>query len=162
MLRVTLLWYEMQQAASVGVSRQVESLRKGLKDAHGFTGSGWDCHIEGAAGELAFAKAMGFYFSGSVNEFGKADIGTRIQVRTRSSHTNDLIVRDGDKDDDIFVLVTGKAPDFLVQGWTHGKTAKQAKYKKSHGGRAEAYFVPQYALRPFPGSDEEFMRAVGG
>lgn len=146
-MRVTLEWFEVMLAATVGVRRQLEALRRGRPDCHGFDGAtGWQVHIEGACGEMAFAKATGRYWSGSVNTFKiGGDVGA-IQVRTRSREDYDLIVRDDDRDEDIFVLVIGQAPTYRVVGWIRGMDGKRACWRQRYGNRPVAYFIPQHAL----------------
>lgn len=145
---VRLSWYELWIAASVGAKRQIEALQRGLPDQHGFTGeNGWNLHLEGAAGEMAAAKAMNRFYSGSINTFKDGgDVGA-IQVRTRSKSEYELIVRANDRDDDIFVLVTGRSPAFTVHGWIRGRDAKQTRWLRTHGNRPAAYFVPTGELR---------------
>lgn len=148
MIDVLLTPYELEMAAIQGMRRQIEAVQKGLGHIAGYEGIGWDIHIEGAAGELAFAKAINRYWSGSVNTFKTGgDVGA-LQVRTRSKHSYELLVRDGDRDDDLFVLVTGTAPHFKVWGWIYGRDAKRPEWKQTHGNRPAAYFVPHGALIP--------------
>jgi len=149
-IKVELSQVEAFLASQVGSFRNTKSLAHGSPDAFGLSAEkdGWGLHIEGAAGEMAAAKALNIYWSATVNTFKKGgDLGDRIQVRTRSKHDYELLVRPSDRDDDIFVLVTGKSPRFLVHGWISGQEAKQASYLKTHGGRDPAYFVPHRALR---------------
>jgi hypothetical protein len=136
-------------AAQIGVLRQLEAVRKGLPDRHGFDGdTGWTIHIEGAAGEIAAAKALGLYWGGTVNTFKtEGDVGN-IEVRTRSKPHYDLLVRDNDKNESVFVLVTGKSPKYNVVGWILGKDAKKTEWYADYGNRPPAYFVPQNCLRP--------------
>ena len=146
---VTLSNYELFAAASVGIRRQIEALQDGLPDSAGFEGEGWSNHIEGAAGECAYAKFQDRFWSGSVNTFkSTGDVGA-TEVRTRSRPDYDLIVRDNDPNDAYFVLVVGTAPRFRVVGWIRGADAKRPEYRKEHGGRPAAYFVPQTELQPF-------------
>lgn len=148
-LTVTLEWFEISAAAQVGVCRNVEAIRAGYSPRLRGKDAMWDRHVLGALGECAFAKATGRYWSGSVNTFKSGgDVGSTIQVRTRSKHDYDLIVREDDKDGDIYVLVTGGPQDFRVHGWMRCEDAKARKYVNNHGGYGEAYFVPQRALRP--------------
>ena len=132
----------------IGLQRQIESFRKNLTPKLGYWS--WHSHIEGALAELAVAKALNTYWSGSVNTFGAADIGTDIQVRLRKQRADepppDLIVRPADNPDCVYVLVVGESPNFTVVGWISGAAAKQECYKQNYGGRGEAYFVPQYSL----------------
>jgi hypothetical protein len=146
---VSLTPVEMQQAAMIGVLRQIESIRLRLKDSFGADpDNGWSLNIEGAAGEMAVAKILDLYWGMPVNTFKRGgDVG-HIQVRTRSRHHSELIVRPGDRDDDVFVLVTGRSPHFQVHGYIAGGQAKQRCWLHGYGGRPPAYFVPQSALHP--------------
>lgn len=147
-------------ASQVGSMRNTKSLAQGNQDAFGLSADkdGWGLHIEGAAGEMAAAKALNIYWAGTINTFKKGgDLGARIQIRTRSRRDYELLVRPADRDEDIFVLVTGKSPHFEVHGWITGRDAKQADYLKTHGGRDPAYFVPHRALGRL---DELKMREI--
>lgn len=145
---MTLEWYEISRAALVGVSRNVEAMRMGCHNRR-TASDDWSIHVVGALGECAFAKASGRYWSGGVNTFkATADIGRSIEVRTRSSHSYDLIVRDADADDSAFVLVTGGPRDFVVHGWMRGRDAKRPEFLANHGNHGAAFFVPKEALLP--------------
>lgn len=144
---VELSWHEVAMASEIGRLRQLSAVKNGLTDRHGYDGVGWTEHIEGACGEMAVAKALNIYWNGSVDTFSAHDL-PGLQVRTRSKHDYELIVRKGDSDEACWVLVTGKAPRYLVHGWIRGRDAKQAKWWEAHGGRPAAYFVPQCSLRP--------------
>ena len=146
---IVLTESEMLTAALIGARRQLGALLAGRVPGAGFTGLGWDVHVEGAAGELAFARFRNLYWSGSVGTYRRGgDVGP-IQVRTRSRADYDLIVRNTDRSEDIFVLVIGTIPRFEIIGWIRGGDAKQPQYLKRHGDRPAAYFVPRSALRPF-------------
>lgn len=147
-IEVRLSPYEIDMAANVGLRRQLEALRSGLKDCHGFEGDGWGVHIEGAMGEMAFAKASGMFWDGSVNTFRiQGDVG-RVEVRTRSQHQYELIVRDNDKDDSYYVLVTGKYGEYQIRGYIVGAKAKKPRWSRTHGNRPAAFFVPHGAMEP--------------
>lgn len=148
-MRVKLEPYELIQAALVGSHRHVSSIAKGLEDKYGAEKGGWNLHLEGACGELAFAKAADAFWSGSVDTFSKGgDVG-KVQIRTRSKPEYDLIVRAKDRDEDLFVLVVGVAPEYEVVGAIRGGDAKQDRWEKSYGGRPSAWFVPKDELLPF-------------
>lgn len=143
-----LEWYELSRAALVGVSRHVEALRLGCQRRVGSSDE-WSVHVLGACGECAFAKATGRYWSGGVSTFkSAADVGESIEIRTRSNHHYDLIVRDDDRDESAFVLVTGGPQEFYVGGWIYGADAKRPEFRANHGNHGAAYFVPHHALRP--------------
>lgn len=147
---VRLEWYELQQAAIVGINRRIKALHAGGKETHGFDGDrAWTVDIEGAAGELAVAKVLGVYWSGSINTFKfGADVG-HLQVRTMGKEHYGLLIRPNDDDAAIFVLVVGRAPQFRVVGFIRGIDAKKQEWFQSFGnGRPAAYFVPQDRLEP--------------
>lgn len=149
MVEVELNWHELMQAGHVGMLRHIEAVTQGRPDLHGFDGdSGWHTHCEGACGELAVAKVFNRYYNGSVNTFREGgDVGA-VQVRTRSKHDYELLVRDRDRDDDVFILVTGRAPRFRVVGWIKAGDAKRPEWSNTYGNRPAAYFVPHAALHP--------------
>lgn len=150
MIEVNLTEYEMAAAAQTGALRQIRAIRDGYdqnyskKTASNF----WQRHIEGACGEIAVAKALGQYWGGSVSTFKKqGDIdGTGWEVRTRSRHNADLIVRPDDVADRVFILVTGTAPRYRVHGWIKASDAQSDEYKKFYVGVGDAFFVPQNKL----------------
>jgi hypothetical protein len=81
-LVVGLAWFEVEAAKSVAKLRRDEKHRLGLRDKYGYAaGDPWDCEVNSAAAEIATAKAANLYWSGGVNTFKGADVGTKIQVR---------------------------------------------------------------------------------
>lgn len=147
-VQVTLTPTESRAAILTGAERQIDALARGLRDRAGTGDDTWTLHIEGAAGEMAAAKALGRYWQMPVATFKHGgDVGD-LQIRTRSHHSFELIVRDDDRDTDVFLLVTGRIPRFQVHGWIRGGDAKRAEWRKQHGEREAAYFVPQNELRP--------------
>jgi len=145
-VNITLTQPEMVIASVVAGLRQ--SGAAGLPEAHGATADedGIGRHFLGAAGEIAAARALGRYWGGDVGTFKRADIGRDIQIRTRSQHWHDLIIRDDDDPDHVFILVTGQPPHMRVHGWYRPADGLRPDWRKPHGGRPEAWFVPQSAL----------------
>lgn len=144
---VVLTWSEVAQAALAGVLRHVESKQLARPDAHGAEDEdGWGIDIEGAAGELAVAKCLDRYWCGK-GKFRGADLGP-WQVRTAASHEDCLILRRGDRDGEVFILVTGTAPRFRVRGWIRGVEGKREEYARNPHGRGVAWFVPVTRLHP--------------
>lgn|SRR5262245_13193766 len=147
MTTITLTWSEVRIAALVGCQRHVEALSRQLQNRQRADDDGWRIHIEGAAGEMAAARALGMYWPMTVNTFRSAgDVG-RIEVRTRSRADYQLIIRDDDRDQAPFVLVRGQIPTFDVVGWTYGGHGKRPEWLRAYGGREAAYFIPDAALR---------------
>jgi hypothetical protein len=156
---VELSLTEMLNAANVGIVRHYESSRRKHKSAHGFVEDATTAltiDIEGAMGEVCVAKVLDRYYEGTVNTFKDADIGKDIQVRCRSKHDYDLIVREDDNPDHYYIHVTGTAPHYCIRGWMRGDEAKQAKYLAGHGGRVPAYFVPAKDLKKIPLQNKAF------
>jgi hypothetical protein len=149
-ITVSLTAAELHQAAMIAVQRQIENLFAGRRDAHGASRDvGWSLHIEGAAGEMAFAKWAGLYWSGNIGNLSADDVGA-TQVRTRSRHDYDLILHPSDPDNRVFVLVTGTAPEFRLVGWIWGGEGKRPEFWSDPARGRPAFFVPQSALHPMP------------
>ena len=159
---VTLTWYEVSVAIHLVGLRHTESLRKNMKDKHGYKGRDIQDNFYGMLGEIAFAKAIDKYFPMTVNTFKEADIGINWQVRTVGSNKNrDLIVRPADPSKHKYVLVeiskeleTGHraSNDYIatIHGWIEGTNAKDPKYLSDFGqpDRPKAYRIPKKDLRP--------------
>jgi hypothetical protein len=147
---ITLEPYEVHMAASTAVQRCVSSIKDNRSNAHGYSkGSGWSDNIEGACAELVVAKYYNIYWNGSVDTFKSADLGSKIQVRWTWSHNYSLIVRPADSEKDVYILVSGYAPNFRIQGFLYGEDAKNSMYLRNDGsGRPDGYFIPNENLIP--------------
>jgi hypothetical protein len=158
-VKVVLTNREMSMAAECGIMRNLAAIIDNRPDANGFADEtgGWNAHIEGACGEVAAAKLLGRFWSPTVNTFHAPDIAGSIQVRTRSRHDYDLLVRPSDDPVHAYVHVTGRAPTFLVWGFIIGEQARRAEWLKRHGGRPAAWFVPKAALGSV---NELFLRGL--
>jgi hypothetical protein len=149
---VNLNKYEMVMASQIGLERKLLAIEHGHKDNHGFEGPGWNEDIEGACGEMAVAKYLGVYWAGGMgDEFKSPDLGDKIQIRTTPRHDGSLIVRKDAKDEHIYVLVTGEAPNFFLRGFISAADAKRDEFVRAPNGRPPAWFVPQYALSSIDG-----------
>jgi hypothetical protein len=145
-VEITLSNQEMMVAAYAGCRRTVASRARGLVPEFGNNPLEiWGMDVEGAAGEMAAAKALNLYWDGAVNTFHRGDVGP-IQIRTAIAHDRCLIVRDRDSDEDHFVLVTGLMPTFRIHGWIRGADAKRPEWLRAPQGRPPAWFVPQSEL----------------
>lgn len=144
---VKLQWYELIACANVGLHRRIESIRHQFKDGKGFNlpGERWDIDIEGSCAEQALAKWLDVYYTGSVNEPKGKDVGD-FQVRLSRSSDPYLIVPKHNNPDDIFVLVTGRAPSFTLLGWIEGRDAMKPGWLKSFGNRPAVYAIPPSSL----------------
>jgi hypothetical protein len=145
---------ETLYAVMVGGARQSAAARQGRRNDAALRAADWQCHIEGALGELVVAKALGRYWAPNVGgyDYG-ADVG-RFEVRATSKPDGPLIVRDRDSDAAAYVLVTGTPPCLEIRGWLYGREAKQDRYRAAPAGRPPAYFVPPGELHPFETLDD--------
>lgn len=136
---------EIMTGATIGIMRQMQNMRSGRKNCYGAgNDKAWQMHIEGALGELAFAKHLGAYYAG-VGVFRGADVGDH-EVRTRSSHSYDLILHPDDRDDACFWLLTGSLGNYRLHGWIKGIDGKADRFWSDPAGGRPAYFVPKTEL----------------
>lgn len=153
-VEVTLSEYERYHYVPYwGHRRWIEAIEKGLKPKHGLEEEeGLSAHVWGVCGELAYAKARGIFYEPTINTFKAPDVGD-VQVRCRTNHEWDLIIRRADHDAEFFVLVTVDPKRStrlrVYDGGYWGWEAKQHKewYRTYKKGRPKAWFVPQWALR---------------
>jgi hypothetical protein len=139
---------ELMLAATQGAMRYIANLRDGRRDRHGRgADSNWNTHIEGVCGELAFAKAIGAYWWNRMGDFRADDVGA-WQVRMRSETWHELIVHEHDRDDRVFVLLTGRVGRYRVVGWIRGHDAKRREWWRDPARGRPAFFVPQNRLTP--------------
>jgi hypothetical protein len=133
------------RGAAVGFLREVESIKKGLVNKHGYKGKDeWETHIMGALAELAVANYLGVPWNEGINTFSAPDIDPDIQVRcSKREYQHRLTVRPKDKDNERFVLVNRMTNyNYELLGWILGKDAKHPDYSEDPGDRGSAFFVP--------------------
>lgn len=147
-MTVTLEQYELEMGAIVGAKRTASSIAKKLKSKRaGSRKHDWNEDVEAALAECAAARVLDKYWSGSVDTFKSVgDVGD-LEIRHTSLEDGSLIIRPKDKEDAIYVLVTGIAPTFDVVGWIKGKDGMNKKYMRNPRGRGVAFFVPQEDLK---------------
>lgn len=151
-MQITLSLPEMLNAANVGVIRHYASTKKGSKPTEGFTedhGLAISIHIEGAMGEACVARALGMYFEGSVNTYGKADLGKDIGVRAARKEHFGLLIYKKDNPNHYYYLVKGSAPNYRVCGWIKGSDAMQDKYLTDRVSQTISMWrIPESDLNP--------------
>ena len=146
-MKITLTTSEQFTGANIGIYRRIQSLQKNSQDTVPVDHDYWTIDVEGAMAELAVANVLERYWPGGVNTYTSPDIPPNIQVRWTYRLDGSLIVRKKDKDDHIFVLVTGRCPNYNVCGWIRGSDAKVPKHLRDPHQAGESYFVPQSFLR---------------
>lgn len=163
MKQITLDRQEFFLGAQTGIIRNIASIMRDGENRHGMEEEDrWWTAIEGACGEIAFAKAYGLYFHAGVDQ-SKKDMRSDVagyDVKTMSVLWYQLRIRpDEAKLPRWYALVCGAAPTFQVHGcfygpdvlqhpdWLKDLPSKDPKAKK----RPPAYLVPMAALRPVTG-----------
>ncbi len=147
MIRVRLTSSELLMAAQAGCFRHVEDVYKQRDDRYGANrgADGWRIDIQGAAGEMALAKALKLYWSGK-GVLGAPDVGEH-QARTITNASHSLLMHKSDEWNRRFYLVHYNAPEFTIIGYILGKDAKMERWWSDPTGQGRpAYFVPQDAL----------------
>jgi hypothetical protein len=149
MLTIKLDPYECILAGVVAVMWKVKARSNKYEEKHGTTkeDKSWDLDIEGACGEMAFSKAYNLYWSGNFSAFKLPDVGP-YQIRTTKSYS--LILRKDDNVKDVYVLVCGRSPDFVITGWCYGWEFRKDEYFRdpTNSNREKAYFIPKHVLHP--------------
>ena len=74
--------------------------------------------------------------------------GENSRRRTAAKESYRLILHPKDKDEAVFILLTGKAPTFTAKGWIYGKKGKLEKYWTDPKTGRPAFFIPQKDLNP--------------
>lgn len=102
--------------------------------------------LVGARGELAFARALNLFWQRDTEGWKGNDV-SGYQVRTSTRSTGSLIIRDRDRKDDVYVLVTGSNDKYIVRGWMYGHEAPKVGWYGARGKSAKpAYWIKQESL----------------
>lgn len=144
---------QIRFAAYAGVERMIHVIVAGRPETHGGS-NGWDewqRHVEGAMAEMAVASYLDITWEPHVGRVDKPDFPD-FEVRSTRHNSGRLILHHEDRDEHIFVLVTGTRGVYKLRGWLKGGDGKQDKYWDDPTGRnAAAFFVPQRDLEPMGG-----------
>lgn len=141
---------ELMVAASVGVMRCVAARKNGSKPGRGIQSTGWSEAIEGAAGELAFAKAIDKHWKNMLSDRpNKRPDVAGYEVRMGTGHDYHCPIREDDDDDTKVAFITGNRGDYVVRGWIMARDGKRQEWFRSLAGREPQFYVPQSALTPF-------------
>lgn len=139
-----------------------ESHKKGLKDRVAANGnSPWNAVLIGVVGEIAFAKALGVYYTSTEGSFKLPDV-ENFQIRTTNRKYGRLLVKQNDDLDYIYVFVTWNMNTNLckIVGWLRGHDAAKKQYLDDFGsGGKPVWAVPQKILKPF--SDDFYSICQG-
>jgi hypothetical protein len=142
---VLLTMDEISIAHHIAGLRRVDCIEHNRSNSGGFSGMAWQNDCLGTLGEMALAKQQGVYWSGNLNSFKAPDVG-KFQVRAAEPERYQLIIRPDDPVDDVYVLVTGRAPKLFVIGWMTGTEARRVGKWGSPNSQPEAWWVAQSSL----------------
>jgi hypothetical protein len=138
---VTLERYELELARYVGIQRNGRGNDdgRGLRFQEKYTGESYANHILAAMAEIAVAKFMCSYWSGSVDTFTSLpDVMPNIEVRWTRMQKAKVKENDTHK----IVCVTGNEPTFTIQGYIWPERGMQIGSRESFNKGKPAWFIP--------------------
>lgn len=148
MTQVELSWPELYLAASAGIMRRINGLRNHREEPYGARPDAWwNNDINGCIAELALAKHLGIFWSGTVGRIDLPDVGA-LQVRSKTEVDHRLVILPTDKDEAVFVSVFVATPVCRLCGWMVAKEAKRPEYLLPDPAARDRYFVPNDKLHP--------------
>lgn len=145
---VHLDWFEVFRGAFVGVMREIDARKKQRGDQFASADS-WGGHIEGACAELAVARTLKRYWHALVSDphTVPGDVGG-YQVRSTTHASGHLVIYERDPTGSVFVLVTGRAPDYVIRGWYVSPVKPRSHRFWREDVKRPALWVPQHELHP--------------
>jgi hypothetical protein len=163
---VELTWAEILHAGNWGFMQQLQNAKLGRHARYGGPDKDSDCiealavGVWGAVGEAAIAKWAGVYWNGNIGDLSARDLTgvgrVGVQVRTKPNRLSDmnLLLHPGDRDEDIFVLIGARPPQFRLAGWIYARDGKEREFwsdRPNGSGRGTGRFcfwIPERILRP--------------
>jgi hypothetical protein len=161
---VTLTDDEMAAARKHAIDVVTANLRQQYQNKFDPRSAGFKDEVEaktmGYAGEIAAAHVTGLsgphwevFGAGYRTKDKNRDIGSRTDVKTTGPAAGYLWVRKGDKAGYLYLLVTGRGPEFTVHGWLEGVEAMVPRWWVEEKPNP-AWKIPQWRLNalPMPGN----------
>ena len=153
---ISLNAYEREYAAWVGGKRMNMAIQDGKKNSRGYRGgAGWNKHVVGALGEIAFCKWAGLWHSPTCNTFKTPDVkvadgSMMIEVKTRTLPDWNLLINPTDSARDLWfalVIGDGETSDFIIKGGFYARNANNDEWISDPGNRNRpVYMVPNDQL----------------
>jgi hypothetical protein len=152
MIVVRLTWAEVLFASQAAAMRRVSAMKRKRKQYYGGGPSAdvlWQIDNVACLGEMALAKHLDKFWSGSIDDVEAADVGTFYQVRATEYPTGRLRLHPEDKDHMPYVLAIVRDNVVTLVGWLYARDGKQQEYwTNPQRNRPErfAFFVPAEKL----------------
>jgi len=135
-------------AGQLGHERTAEAVQAHRPGRAGARPNNLAQDINGAAAEIAFARAIGADLSQSNTPDQGPDVAG-YHVRSTDWPQGKLIVRPGESPDNDYVLLVGFGLTWRIVGSIRGREAMQPKFhSRLQNGRPDCFMVPQAALQP--------------
>jgi hypothetical protein len=145
---VVLSAADFELASQLGQQRTAEAVQAHRPGRAGARPNNLAQDINGAAAEIAFARAIGADISQSNTPDQGPDVAG-YHVRSTDWPQGKLIVRPGESLDNHYVLVVGFGLTWRIVGSIRGREAMQSNFRsRLQNGRPDCFMVPQTALRP--------------
>lgn len=149
---------EIAQAVAVASRRRISCMFDRKKEQHYDAKSGdeWSTEIESCCAEIVVSKYLNRYWSGGVFYGARAEFDVDgKQVRHTIYATGKLIIYPEDNPDSKFVLVTGKAPKYIIRGWFYARDAidkgeDHEWWRLPEDKLSPSWWVPQASLYDMP------------
>lgn len=143
---VELSWPELWLAINAGILRRLNGVRYRREEPYGARpAAAWNDDINGSIAELALAKHLGIFWSGTVGRLDLPDVGS-LQVRSKTDPVHRLVVLESDEDAKVFVSVLVGIPVCQLCGWMLAKDAKRSEWLLADPLKPNRFFVPNEAL----------------
>jgi hypothetical protein len=148
MIAVELTWSELWLAINAGVLRRLNGVRNRREEPYGARPTAaWNDDINGCIAELALAKYLGVFWSGTVGRIDLPDVGI-LQVRSKTETGHRLVVLRSDEDTKPFVSVLVGLPICHLCGWMFARDAKREEWLLADPKKPDRFFVPNISLAP--------------
>lgn len=149
-MQVRLTPAEVMTAYQVTAMRRLQNAIRGTPPKHGAPRGphGEVIDLIACRGEMAVAKALNLYWSGTVGDYGAPDVGGFLDVRTCQGKGHSLILHKEDPNRP-FVLAWHESETCVhLIGWTMARDVQREEFWRDPTGEGRwAYFVPQSELR---------------
>lgn len=147
-MRVELSWAEIWLAVQAGNLRRLNGVKHRRAEPYGARPTAaWNDDINGSIAELALAKYLDVFWSGTVGRIDLPDVGV-LQVRSKTEQDHRLVILRSDDDAKPFVSVFVGVPTCHLCGWMHARDAKRAEWLLPDPSKPDRFFVPNSELLP--------------